>query len=256
MTDRQLQLRAGLNYPDFLGFHRIAETVRKLDTKSFILLDNPKDESLMLSLFANGVTLLNRTTSTVTAQLFFEDADGNRVLMDSGSSIVGDDMHLESPLVYLNAGERLALEITSVPSIMTGEGLWCVLSVNKTAAPNGLLDDRRHIRVVNTTFEIPKRPGLLPGAFQAGQFLSIVNFSPDALTVDVVANTPQGNVTLESGLTVSATDITFIDQPEMFSDEDTDVKLVFSALPATKYLLVCVEYPFILNRYDQPLATP
>lgn len=253
MTDIQLQQRAGKNYPDFLLFHRLSETVKKLTTKSILVLDNPKDEALMVSSFADGVVLLNRTTSTVTAELYFEDVDGNRILIDSGSSVVGDDMHLQSPLVYLNAGEKLALEITSVPSITTGEGLWMTLSTNRPAAPNGSPEDRMHVRVTNTVFDLVKRPGLLP-SFQAGYGLSVLNFSNDDLTVSVVASTPDGDVTLESAIPVPNNDITFLNQPEISSSDENTVRLVFSALPATKYLLVCEEYLITKNRVDQLLA--
>lgn len=246
MTDSQLTARAGNNFPPFLGmYNRLSETVSKLVVKEVVLVENPNNEPLMVSQFAAGVVLLNRTTSQVDAELHLEDADGNRALMLAVSILAAADASMASKIVYLNAGEKMVLKIVSVASILTGTGLWVSTGTTNPPTPFGAEADRQHTVLSDVTLAIPVRPGVIsaPGD---GLQLSVSNYSDDALTVDVIAETSDGDLLLKDDFALPSHRVTVIGIPKV----SPPYRLVFSALPA-KPVVVNTEYIVPLNRFDQ-----
>jgi len=256
MTDTQLQQRAGKNYPNFLLFHLLSESLKRIESKTFVLLENVNDEALMISFFTNDIFLINKSADPIDATLFIEDADGNRVPLDSNTIGSGVFDSFNTRIAYLNRGEKLVFEITSPDPITSGEGVWAIMSTNVPAAPVGSAENHKHTRVTSTTYELTKRHGSIPGGggVGVGLLLTVLNFSITDLFCDVIASTPQGDLTLLSGFPIDNTAVNEITGlPPITPSEAVTIRLVFSGVPADKYLLVCEEYLVPINRYDQPI---
>lgn len=254
MTDSQLQARGGKNLPAFLGVsYRVSSTLRKLTDKTTVVLENLNDEALIISQYIDSA-LINRTTSPVEATFYIENEDGYRAEVSSFTLPLDFEIGMESELVYLNKGERLVLVISSAPSILTGGGLWLETSVINPPAPLGSPDDRKHTRLTGTTFIVQPRPGVtttfisLSLENESGIQVTVTNYSSEDLLVDSFMVTPEGELTLLSGASLGANEVTLIGGRSI--PQNGFYKLVFAALPTTGPVVVNVEYLFPANRFD------
>jgi hypothetical protein len=240
MSNEPVQARAGANFPGiFEGVaFQVSGSLKKVTQKVGLLLENDKDDlRLIVTSFSPGVTVYNRTTDPVDIELLLEDAEGNRVILDSATvAINGSDVL--SPLApgYLAKGEKLYYRVTSAPSITTGSGL--VLHP-LLAQSGGLYGRDRYIQRItaqNPTVELQAPPGLssfgvVSGA--GGVIVTALNFGTSAITLDTVTLVGDDGVTevaLTPATAVPAGEAKILSATVLTPPSKT--RLAFSGLPA------------------------
>ena len=223
--DVPLQYRAGANNeqrPAPFGVYnsKLDSRVRKVTGTPFTLIERKEGEDpvcLALSLPLTFGYLINRTGGPITVDIFAVDAQGRRMLSDSGLAIPNG---VSIPLItsflgvislwLLAPGERMEAVITAGDP-NAGQGLWWW---QQKQIVSGRVETNRIVLPPSDTVVTEPLPGrtLYPSSFpfdDTFRCLFLFNYSPTtATTANVTLEAEEGDVRLETALPVPANSVT------------------------------------------------